>query len=332
MIHAALVGPGNWGQRLVNSVQAEGAPQGALQFTHVVSRTPSRIAEFATRQKLNTSESLDRVLGDTRVDAVVLATPHSLHVGQILQSLEAGKHVFVEKPMVLTASDARRCAELAARKSLVLAVGLSRRFLPAMPVLCDVVRGGSLGTVLHVEGVFSQPYGFAFRPGNWRLDPSESPVGGLTSMGIHVIDAFINLHGRIAEVEVRSTRRVLDVPLDDLTVCNLRFESGAFGYIAFMPATARCWRLQVFGERGWAQMPDSDLLEFTMRPDFTPIAPRRFEPVNTETRSLSAFAAACSGENPFPVPLDEVVHGIEVLEAITRAYGDKRPVRVATES
>lgn len=328
MIRAALVGPGNWGKRLVDSVQAAGKPGGTLQVTTVAGRSPDRLAAFAEAQRLAVS-TFEEVLGDKNIDAVLLATPHSQHTAQIEAALGAGKHVFVEKPITLRESEARRCAELALRAGRVLAVGLSKRFLPSMHDMRSLTRSGGLGTLLHVEGTFTQPYGFSFKPGNWRLDPAESPVGGLTSMGIHLIDALIALAGPIREVEVHSSRRVLDVPLDDTTLCRFGFESGAFGSILFIPATARCWRLQAFGTDGWAHMPDNDALDVNLRAA-SAIEHRRFDPVNTEAKELEAFAAACAGGPAYPVPLDEVAHGIAVLEAVVRASAEKSRVRVGS--
>src|SRR5205085_11829532 len=95
MIRAAIVGLGRWGQTLVNSVQGKSEK---LRFTHAVSRDHGRVRDFTAEHGLETVGALAAVLEHSAIDAVVLATPHSLHLEQILASARAGKAVFCEKP------------------------------------------------------------------------------------------------------------------------------------------------------------------------------------------------------------------------------------------
>ena len=87
-IHAAIVGLGRWGQTLVASVQGK---SDRLRFTAAVSRDPARVSEFTARHRLRILGSLDAALADPGIDAVVLATPHSLHADQIVAVAAAGK-------------------------------------------------------------------------------------------------------------------------------------------------------------------------------------------------------------------------------------------------
>ena len=101
MIHAAIIGMGVWGQNLVTSVQ--GLSQD-IQFVAGATRTPAKASEFATKHKLRLLDSFEAVLADPSIDAVVLATPHSMHTEQIVAAAKAGKHVFCEKPLGLNAT------------------------------------------------------------------------------------------------------------------------------------------------------------------------------------------------------------------------------------
>src|SRR5258708_4102283 len=100
MINAAIVGLGWWGKTLVESVQGT-SPD--MHFVAGSSRSASpELKAFADAQKLRLHESYDAVLADQVVQAVVLATPHSLHPQQVVAAARAGKHVFCEKPFALT--------------------------------------------------------------------------------------------------------------------------------------------------------------------------------------------------------------------------------------
>src|SRR5918911_3280357 len=103
MIRAAIVGLGRWGMTLVNSVQGK---SGKLHFTHAVSRDPAHVRDFTLRHGIEMVGALDAVLDTRDIDAIVLATPHSLHLEQILAAARAGKAVFCEKPLTLTKADA----------------------------------------------------------------------------------------------------------------------------------------------------------------------------------------------------------------------------------
>src|SRR5262245_25531051 len=108
MIHAAIVGLGTWGQHLVASVQGK---SDAIRFVAASTRTPGKATEFCRRHGIRLLSTYDEVLGDEAVDAVVLATPHSVHAEQIIAAAKARKHVFVEKPLGLSRHDSERAVE-----------------------------------------------------------------------------------------------------------------------------------------------------------------------------------------------------------------------------
>jgi predicted dehydrogenase len=103
MIDAAIVGLGRWGKTLVEAVQGK---SDRLRFTHAVSRNPDKLRDDAARYRLELGGGLEAVLAAPGIDAVVLASPHSLHCQQIVAAAAAGKAVFCEKPLTLTKADA----------------------------------------------------------------------------------------------------------------------------------------------------------------------------------------------------------------------------------
>src|SRR2546426_1144752 len=256
MLNAAIVGLGRWGQRLVESVSTP--PSSAVRFTHAVVRTPAKAADFCKRHRL-TVTSFETVLRE--LDAVVLATPHSQHADQVVRAARAGKHVFVEKPFTLDVESALGAAGACQQAGVVLGLGHNRRFLPAVARMREIIESGALGELLHAEGAFSGNFGLGYQPGIWRATREESPAGGMTAMGIHIIDAFVHLVGRVASVRCESQRKVLSVDLDDTTSVLLRFENGATGYLSTLTATGRIVRLQIFGTRGWLHLLDHHILE-----------------------------------------------------------------------
>ncbi len=318
MINAAIVGLGRWGQRLVDSVQGEGVAASTLiRFRKGHTRTPAKILAYAGRRGIDLVESLDALLDDREIDAVVLATPHSGHVSQVLQCAQAGRAVFVEKPLALTLEDALRLRAACAGAGVVLAVGHNRRFFPAMRELKKLAGDGTLGTLLHVEGNFSGSFGLQYDASVWRASEKEAPGGGLTLMGVHIFDAMIDLMGPIAEVGATSLRQVLQIELDDTSACALRFAGGQSGYMSTLTATARLWRLQLFGTRGWAHVLDHEVLEVGMVGQ--PVRRQTWPAEDAERFVMESFARAVTGAAPYPVPLDDVVNGIAAMDAFVRS-------------
>ena len=211
------------------------------------------------------------------------------------------------------------------RLEVLLAAGHNRRFLPAMHDLKAMIAAGELGQILHIEGNFSGSFGFVYKSGMWRADPAESPAGGMTAMGIHVVDAFIHLCGPITSVLTQSFRQVVKSDLDDTTATLLRFAAGSSGYLGTLTTTARLWRIQVFGTKGWAHMRDQETLDLC-HVDHHPVT-RTYPPLDIERAELEAFARAVKGGPAYPVPPGEAVHGVAVLEAIAEFSGRRGTVR-----
>jgi predicted dehydrogenase len=290
-----------------------------------VTRTPEKVADFADRHGLPVTDDYASVLDDPEIQAVVLATPHSQHLGQIEAAAAAGKHVFVEKPLTLDASSAKEAVAACESADVVLALGHNRRFLPALKELQDMIVAGELGSVMHVEGNFSGNGAYGFRPGMWRADPTENPAGGMAAMGIHMVDALIHLCGPIASVQAQSLRQVLEIPVDDTTSMLFRFENGITGYLGTITATPRLWRMQVFGSKGWAHMRDPQTID--VRRQEGEVETLTFPALDIEFAELEAFAQAVSGGAPYPVTPEQAVHGIAVFEAVARSV-DREGARV----
>ncbi|MES2712506.1 MAG: Gfo/Idh/MocA family oxidoreductase [Pseudomonadota bacterium] len=315
MLDTAIIGMGGWGQKLVASVQGNNAA--GLRFVSGATGRPERAAEFAKANGIKIEASYEAVLADPAVKAVVLATPHKSHADQVIAAARAGKHVFVEKPFTMSKASAETAVEACAEAGVVLALGHNRRFLPSTAEMKALIDGGELGTILHVEGHISGPGAIAYKPGMWRADRSESPLGGMGGMGIHMIDMMVNLAGPIAAVSVRSLARVLDNGLDDTTAGLFRFASGATGNFATLAYAPRYWRVAVFGDKAHVEMRGQEQVIFTPREGqgWTHDHP----PTDIERAELTAFASAIAGGPAYPLSAAEAIHGASVFETMVFA-------------
>jgi predicted dehydrogenase len=322
MIGAAIVGLGRWGRNIVSAVQDRSE---RLRFVRGVVRRPEAAREFAAQHGLELSTGLADALADPRVQAVALVTPHSQHVEQVLASAGAGKAVFCEKPLALTRADAERAVDACRRAGVALAVGTDKRLWPSMRELKRVVESGALGEILHIEGHFSNETSHRF-PVPWRNSAAESPGGGMTATGIHVLDAFVNLVGPVRRVQAQLVSRRGPPHMLDTVSAIFEFASGATGVLGTIRVTPHYWRVHVFGDRGSAEALGET--ELVLR--LTGEKPQRqsYEPVDALRLELDAFADAAAGRVPFPVPPAQMIDTIAALEAMNQAMESNGPVAV----
>lgn len=319
MIRCAIAGLGRWGRSLVEA--AEGNPR--LQIRRAVEAEPDRAREFCAGRDIALTSDFNGLLADPDIDAVLLATPHSLHRAQVIAAAAARKQVFCEKPLALRRTDAREMFEACRKAGVVLAVGHNRRFWPSMRALQQIVTSGDLGSILHVEGHNSNQNSNAVL-GGWRLSPEESPGGGLTGAGLHVLDAFTHLVGPARQVYARLSSREAGPPPKDTAMLAIDFVNGVTGTLATVRATPFYWRVHVFGTRGSAEVLD----EVTMVVRQSGSAPHqiKYPPVDTLAAELAAFAHAVEGNQPFPVQEAEVLSTLSTFEAALQSMQSGQPV------
>ena len=319
MIHCAIVGLGRWGRNLVGAAHGHGR----LKLTRAVETDIERARGFCAEHELDLTGDFNAVLADNAIDAVLLATPHSLHLPQVIAAAAARKHVFCEKPLALRRDHAARTFDACRTAGVILAVGHNRRFWPSMRALRDIVGGGELGTILHIEGHNSNENSEAIIDG-WRLSPEESPGGGLTGAGLHVLDAFVSLLGPARQVFARLNSHETGPPPRDSAVLSIDFANGFTGTLATVRATPFYWRVHVFGTTGSAEVLD----ETTMVLRKSGSAPQRvsYQPVDTLGAELLAFADAIENKRPFPVAEREVLATLSAFEAALQSMVSGYPV------
>ena len=336
MIRAAIVGIGTWGRNLVGAVQGKSE---LIGFVAGATRTPATAELYCKQQGIRLMESYAEVLAYGEIDAVVLATPHSMHCEQIIAAAKAGKHVFVEKPLGVDAKSAAQAVAACAQQKVTLAVGYNWRFQPALQEAKRMLDDGRLGKLLHIEGNFCGPSAYRFSREHWRHDRDEAPAGGMTGRGVHVVDAMLYLAGsHIGSVVAQSERLVHDYGADDTTSMLFRFQSGASAYLGTVIATAETWRLQIFGSKGWVELGDvAHLHTWDMRRSLldpqdplrrTPAEVISYPKTSTERAELEHFASAAMARRPIATPGGDEVHNVAVLEAIVRSAREGARVKL----
>jgi predicted dehydrogenase len=231
-------------------------------------------------------------------------------------------------------ASAKRALTAVRKAGVVLGIDYQRRFHPSIGEIRARVRDGRLGTIGFGVAEATAPGGLFMPKESWRTNPDETPVGAMTGIGVHLVDGFIDLCGEIAQVYCVNTRRAAPL-VDDTTTVMLIHKNGVTSSFNCSLATASNYRVAVYGTRGLAETDGNlDRFRFSPAPDKPghppPTQPEVIEHkgVNPLKAALEAFAAAIRGDAPFPIPAEQIIHGVAVFEAIVKSAKTGKPVKV----
>jgi UDP-N-acetyl-2-amino-2-deoxyglucuronate dehydrogenase len=207
--------------------------QERIEVLHAFSPSTERRAAFAAAHGLPTTDTLDAVLADPRVDAVLVLTPPNTHLDIVERAAAAGKHVLLEKPIEVTLARAERLVEVAEAAGTILAIVLQNRFRPAGIELQRLVAAGRLGRLVHAAARTSywRPQSYYDEPGRGTL--ARDGGGVLLTQAIHNLDLMISLVGLPQTVTgFVATSPVHTMEGEDMATASLRFADGALGSIS----------------------------------------------------------------------------------------------------
>ena len=188
---------------------------------------------------LHAATDFDSVISNPDIDIVDICTPNPLHFAQAKTAILAGKHVYCDKPLAVTADEAYELAELAKRSGKVCQVVFQHRFWPAVIRAKQIIGAGGIGDIISIRAAFlhsslvdgSKPYA-------WRNAPVSEGGGVLNDLGSHILDLIMYLCGDIESISA-VTRTLypkrscadkrVKITSDDAAYMILRLKNGACG-------------------------------------------------------------------------------------------------------
>jgi UDP-2-acetamido-3-amino-2,3-dideoxy-glucuronate N-acetyltransferase len=205
MIGVAVLGAGAWGINLVRNFHALGV------LKAIVEPNEQRLQEVCSKYPVEGFTDIDPVLERSDINAVVIATPASTHASLALQALEAGKDVFVEKPMALTVEDGEKLVQKAKELERILMVGHVLEYHPAVQKLKQLINEGELGRIQYI---------YSHRLNLGRIRTEENV---LWSFAPHDIALLLRLLGTMPEEVFCYGEAFLNHEISDVTLTILRF-------------------------------------------------------------------------------------------------------------
>jgi predicted dehydrogenase len=315
----ALIGMGWWGQKILNVLQA--APED-IRVVRAVEPNVETVRAICVEKDITLSANYADALADPKVDAVVLATPHSVHGEQIEAAVAAGKHVFCEKPLALTKAGAERAVALCRDAGLVLGMGHERRWEPPIAEMLAKADAGVLGRIHQIEANFSHDKFLSLDRDNWRLKANQAPAGGMTATGIHLLDLSVRLLGSAESVLCVCEQLSSDLPQGDSVAAFVKFRGGGTSYVSASLANPFISRFAVFGSKGWIDIRDKAHVEapegwiVTSAMAGGRITTVEIPPAEPVKDNLVAFARAVRGAQSYPITAKHLIDNIALLEAV----------------
>ena len=226
-LNTALIGVGAWGR-----VLAKAASQSSkIVFTCCVGRNPERLATFS-RDIGVPARDIEGVLADKNIAAVALALPNELHFEFARRAAAAGKHVYIEKPIANTMTDALAIAALESAHGVRIIVGHCARLLTGIRAIRQAIDSGKLGKLSQIEANFSNDRGLRLTPQDWRWYSKSSPGGSLSQIAIHQFDTLRYLGGDIAAVSASAGRHSpVGAEVEDQWIVAVHFADGKRGSV-----------------------------------------------------------------------------------------------------
>jgi predicted dehydrogenase len=298
-----------------------------VEITGCFARSGDSRERFAAEHGCVPFESLDLLLSSD-IDGVLIATPHTTHADLVVAAAEAGKHVFVDKPLTLTIADADRAVAAAVRSGVVLQVGHNRRRQPANRWIKSAVDKGELGALLEISSTHAAPLLFNPQLAPWRRRPEESPVGGMAALGIHQVDTFLYLGGPISGVFARSTRLLPEGEVDDTSTIVFQFESGIQGHLFTTMAAGPIVEVTVHGTEAVARNTGDGARLSIQRRGSAEQETIPIESLDTIVDQIEEFAEAIHGKTQPETGGTEGSRAVAVLEAIVESVAGNRWVDV----
>lgn len=322
-VRLASIGLGWWGNELAKAAERSGTASVASCFA----RNPDARRAFAQDHGCREAASLDDVLADPEIDGLLVATPHSTHLEMIIAAADAGKHVFIEKPLTITVADGKQAVAAAKDAGIVLQVGQHRRRTAGVRAIRAAIDAGELGMVHLLQGTQRTPGNINPRDG-WRSDPAETPLGSMAGLGVHQLDNFHYLDGRVGEVFASSRRLLGRSQLDDVTTVALEMESGALATLGTSHVVPKGTETTVYGTEGaaWSELDGAEF--YIQKVDEDARSAREFPATDPVADQMVDFAHSIRTGNAPEVGGDEGLEVVVVFEAARISAAEHRPVSV----
>jgi predicted dehydrogenase len=324
-VKVACLGMGWWSDVLADAIKRSGK----LEIVACYSRSEQKRQAFAAKYGCRAETSYGALLADRGIEAIINTTPNNVHLETTRAAAEAGKHVFLDKPIANTASDGRAISAACRKAGVVLALGYQRRRESHFRWIRRQIDNGVFGKLVNAEANISRDRLGKIDLGSWRYTAAGMPGGVMLQIGIHYSDVLEYLMGPVIAVSGQYAQLVLPGDNPDVASLVLEHENGALSTLnASYASASEYYLMNIYGKEASAYYDLFNGLRFlkrgTERPNPVPCAKN-----DAIADELEEFAAAVRGEGEPEMGGERSTASLAVLLAGIRSAHEGRRVEVA---
>jgi predicted dehydrogenase len=324
-LRVASLGMGWWSDVLADAINRSGK----LKITACYSRSEEKRAAFAAKYGCRAVPSYEAILADKDIEAVINTTPNGVHLESTRAAADAGKHVFLDKPIANTVSDGRRITELCRKAGVVLALGYQRRRENQFRWIKRQIDEGLFGKLVNAEANISRDRLGKIDPGSWRYQAAGMPGGVMLQIGIHYTDVLEYLIGPVKAVSGQFARLVLPGDNPDVASLVLEHENGALSTLnASYASASEYYLMNIYGKEATAYYDMFEGLRMLKRGEGKPVKVP-FANKDTIAEELEEFADAVRGGGAPEVGGEYATTSLAVIRAGILSAREGRHVEIA---
>jgi len=321
MHQLGIIGLGKWATVLATA----GAKSSQIRIVSAYSRSKETREKFTAKHHIPHTNTVEELLGNPEIQGIILTVPNELHFAYAKLCAEHGKHIYIEKPITNSLSEAIELKEICRRHGVGVFIGHVAKLLSGIQLMFQEIQSGKLGELCLIEGNFSNERALSLNSDNWRWYQSKAPGGPLSQIAIHLFDVFRFLGGPIAEISAMSSKKSpVGAEVEDQWLVNMQFESGTLGSITSSWTSPGIFEVRVIGTEGmmhyrldqtkWGEpeslYKDASLFFQKTGESFRQAVEYQLPADNMFQEELELFGAMISGNKQ---PLFDASYGIEIL-------------------
>lgn len=301
------------------------------QLKYVVDIQPDRARASGEKYGCQWYTDYKEMLQKDDIDVVHICTPHYLHAGMTINSVQSGKHVFVEKPVVSHLDQAREVAEEAAKSGCYVGVCFQNRLNPTSVKAKEIIDSGRLGRILGIKGLVTWYRDEAYyRESGWRGFFATEGGGVLINQSIHTLDLMQWLGGGVEAVKGNVATRVLGntIEVEDTADATLFFRNGARGifYATNCYTTNSPVEIEVHCEKGTLRIYNGELYMISQGKQTKIIDENREDSPyksywgNSHSLAIHRFYQSILHNEPKDfIPVEQGVEAVKIIDAIYKS-------------
>lgn len=324
-VRVASLGMGWWSDVLADA--AARTPE--IEIVKCFTRSQDKRDAFAEKYKCEAVASYDEILSDDSIQGIIITTPNPTHLETTRRAAEAGKHVFLDKPIANTIADAREITRIAENCGIILSVGYQRRRESHFKWIRDRIAEGAFGKMVQAEANISRDREGKFDLTSWRYTAQGMPGGVMLQIGVHYVDVLETILGRVVRVSGMASQLILPGDNPDVAGLLMKHENGAVSTLnAGYASASEYYLMNIYGKEMTAYYDLHNGLR-TLKRYADEVVSVACEKNDTIAEELAEFAACIRGEATPTVDGQRATESLAVILAGITSVKEGRTVDVA---